>query len=48
MISRVTEKNKKCYMYNLDVFEENFKSREFKGISEPKQRIEKIKKDKKR
>jgi hypothetical protein len=40
MISRVTEKNKKLYMYYLDVFEENFRNREFKGISEPKLRIE--------
>lgn len=40
MISRVTEKNKKLYMYYLDVFEENFQNREFKGISEPKLRIE--------
>ena len=40
MISRVTEKNKKLYMYYLDVFEENFRNLEFKGISEPKLRIE--------
>jgi hypothetical protein len=44
MNSRVTEKNKKIYMHHLDIFEENFKNREFKGISETKQRIEKRKK----